>query len=100
MDEIQLKLNAKGHGAFYIMDGGETIAEMVISISGHHITVYHTEVFPKGEGLGLGKKLLAEMVSYARKNRLKVIALCPFVNAQFQQHEAEYKDIWEQEESY
>lgn len=99
MDEIQLKLNEKGHGAFYMMDAGECIAEMEVSILGHNLTVYHTEVFPKGEGQGLGKKLLSEMVNYARKNGMKVTALCPFVHAQFRRHAADYADIWDQSES-
>ena len=48
----------------------------------------------KAEGKGLAKKLLIAMVDYARKNNLKVIALCPFVHAQFLRHPDEYKILW------
>jgi hypothetical protein len=51
-------------------------------------------VLKTAEGKGLGKKLLEEMVNYARKNKLKVIALCPYVFAQFRRHPEEYADIW------
>jgi predicted GNAT family acetyltransferase len=34
------------------------------------------------------------MVDYARGNHLKVIALCPFVHAQFARHPHDYEDIW------
>jgi predicted GNAT family acetyltransferase len=34
------------------------------------------------------------MVDHARKNGLKVIALCPFVHAQFKRHPEQYEDIW------
>ena len=96
MDTIELRLDEKGHGGFFIMDGVEQLGEMEISIDGDELTVYHTEVEPKAEGKGFAKKLLAAMVDHARKNGLKVIALCPFVHAQFKRHPEEYADIWKQ----
>ena len=94
MDTIELQLDEKRHGGFYIMDGTEQLGEMEISIDGDELTVYHTEVEPKAEGKGLAKKLLAAMVDHARKNGLRVIPLCPFVHAQFKRHPEEYADIW------
>lgn len=94
MSEVQLKVDEKGHGRFYIMDENEQIAEMEISIDDNNITVYHTEVVPKAEGKGLAKKLLATMVDHARKNALKVIPLCPYVHLQFRRHPDEYGDVW------
>ena len=94
MEEVKLKLDEKGFGHFYISDGTEEIAEMEISISDDTLTVYHTEVQPKGEGKGLAKILLAAMVAHARMHALKVIPLCTFVHAQFKRHPEEYKDVW------
>jgi hypothetical protein len=94
MESVKLNLDEKGNGNFYISEDGQQIAEMVIGISGNDLTVYHTEVLKTAEGKGLGKKLLEEMVNYARKNKLKVIALCPYVFAQFRRHPEEYADIW------
>lgn len=94
MEEIKLSLDEKKHGHFYADENNEQVAEMVIGISGNDLTVYHTEVLPKAEGKGLAKKLLTAMVDYARKNNLKVIALCPYVFAQFKRHPEEYADIW------
>lgn len=94
MDEVKIKLNEKGHGAFYLTDGVEQLGEMVVSIIDKTLTVYHTEVDAKHEGTGLAKKLLNAMVDYVRKNGMKVIALCPFVHAQFKRHPGEYADIW------
>lgn len=94
MNEIKLNMDEKGHGAFVITDAGEQIGEMEVSIVGNDMTVYHTEVSPKAEGRGIGKKLLSAMVAHARKQALKVTALCPFVHAQFKRHAAEYADIW------
>ncbi len=94
MEEVKLYLDEKNHGHFYINENDEQIAEMQIGISGTDLTVYHTEVSPKYEGKGLAKKLLTAMVDYARKNQLKVIALCPYVLSQFKRHPAEYEDVW------
>ena len=94
MDEVQLNLKKNGCGYFSISEGEEKVAEMNIGVSGNQLTVYHTEVLPKAEGKGLAKKLLVAMVEYARKNNLKVIALCPYVHAQFLRHPDEYSDIW------
>ena len=98
MDEVKMNLNEKGHGAFYIMDGEEQLGEMVVSATGDKLTVFHTEVAPKAEGKGYAKKMLNEMVDYARKNHLEVIPLCPYVHAQFKRHPEEYADVWSGDE--
>ena len=98
MEKVTLQLNEKNHGAFYAMEGTEQLGEMVVSISGKNLTVYHTEVLPKAEGKGFAKKMLDTMVDYARKNNLKVIPLCPYVHAQFKRHPQEYADVWQKEE--
>lgn len=94
MNEIELKLDNNGKGAFVIEEGGERIAEMAIGISGDNLTVYHTEVSDKLKGQGVAGALLSTMVSYARSSKLKVIALCPYVLAQFKRHAEQYDDIW------
>ena len=97
MEKVQLKVDEKGFGHFYIVENDEQIGEMEISISGPNLTVYHTEVSEKAEGKGYAKNLLNEMVDYARKNNLKVIPLCPYVHAQFRRHPQEYSDVWNKE---
>ncbi len=97
MEEVTLKLNKEGEGAFYIKDGAAMIGEMVIQIQGSHLTVYHTEVAAEAEGRGLAKKMLTAMVDYARDHQLQVVPLCPYVHAQFRRHEEEYKDVWKKE---
>lgn len=99
MEEVKLSLNEKKHGAFYITEGEEQLGEMVVIVLGSNLTVYHTEVSAKAEGKGYAKKLLNEMVSYARKNNLKVIPLCPYVHAQFKRHPEEYADVWNRQEA-
>jgi predicted GNAT family acetyltransferase len=94
MNDIVLKLNDNGRGAFVIEEGDERLAEMEISISGNNLTVYHTEVAEKLKGKGVAGELLKKMIAYVRENKLKVIPLCPYVNAQFKRHPEEYADVW------
>jgi predicted GNAT family acetyltransferase len=95
MDEIKLRLDENGDGAFYIIDGAIQLGEMVVSITNKNITVYHTEVVPEAEGKGLAKKMLQAMVDYARNNKRKVIPLCPYVHAQFKRRPEDYADVWQ-----
>lgn len=98
MDDVQLKLNEKGHGAFYMMSEEKSLGEMVVSVQDKNLTVYHTEVAAEVEGKGFAKKMLDTMVAYARTNGLKVIPLCPYVHAQFQRHPEDYVDVWQKNE--
>lgn len=98
MNEVKFNLDEKRHGAFFITDAGKKIGEMEVGVLDNNLTVYHTEVSPKAEGKGLAKQLLASMADHARKNGLKVIALCPYVHAQFKRHPDEYADIWNKNE--
>ena len=94
MDEIQIELHENGRGAFFMNDGDQRVAEMVFSIAGDNLTVYHTEVSETLKGKGVSGQLLEKMVNYARAHSLKVIPLCPYVNVQFKRHAEQYKDIW------
>jgi predicted GNAT family acetyltransferase len=96
MDDIHLKLEPNGKGAFVIERNDERLAEMVIAIDKQNLTVYHTEVSEKLKGKGVATELLAAMVEYARQHQLKVIALCSFVNEQFKRHPDLYADVWNQ----
>jgi|SRR5690606_27638730 len=94
MNNIQLKLNDTGHGAFVLENEGELLAEMEVAVKDGNVIVYHTEVAEILKGQGIASKLLTEMVSYARTNHLKVVPLCPYVHSQFKRHPEEYADIW------
>ena len=95
MGEVEMELDKSGHDNFYISKNNERIAKRVFGISGDKLAVYHMEVEPEDEGVGVAKNLLADMVEYAWKNKLKVIPLCPFVAAQLRRNPKEYEDVWE-----
>ena len=92
--DVQFKIENNGKGAFFVEEDGKRLAEMVVSISGSNLTVYHTEVSETLKGKGVSTQLLETMVQYVRDNNLKVIPLCPYVNVQFRRHPDKYDDIW------
>ncbi len=80
-------------GGFYFELNGNRLAEMVYSIAGDkRMIIEHTEVDEWLKGQGVGKKLLAALVDYVRKEDIKVIPLCPFANATFKRME-EWQDV-------
>jgi len=94
MAEVKINIQENEPSSFDLYDEDGKVGEMVFDIQGKDLTVYHTEVSPKKEGLGYAKLLLDAMVGYVRKNNLKVIPLCPYVHLQFKRHEELYQDIW------
>ncbi|WP_025142788.1 GNAT family N-acetyltransferase [Pedobacter jeongneungensis] len=94
MAEVKINIQENEPSSFDLYDEDGKVGEMVFDIQGKDLTVYHTEVSPKKEGMGYAKLLLDAMVGYVRKNNLKVIPLCPYVHLQFKRHEELYQDIW------
>ena len=94
MSDVELKLDEDGRGAFEIKEHGETVAEMVIGVRHNNLIAFHTGVVDGMKGKGYAEKLFREMVSYSRKNALRVIPRCAYVEAQFRRHPDEYEDIW------
>jgi len=73
-----------GKGAFRVIEGDVQIGEMTYIRRGENkILIFHTGVEPEFEGQGIAKKLLMEAVSFARRNNVKIIPLCPFVKAMY-----------------
>lgn len=95
MEDVSLESIENGQQAFVIKGGEEKIAEMIMKVSGNVMTVYHTEVSRVMEGKGLAMLLLKAMVEHARKNQLKVVPQCVFVQVQFKRHPEMYADVLE-----
>lgn len=76
--EIQRKESGSG-GKFFVEENEKNVALMTYKKSGAGvITIDHTEVDKSLEGKGIGKRLVAEAVKFARENNLKIIAQCSF----------------------
>ena len=89
--KVQLENNEK-EGVFYIENNGELVGKMIFRHTGSkQITIDHTEVTDDETGKGLGKEMVTEAVSYARKEGLTIVPSCPFVAHVFDEN-ANFKD--------
>ncbi len=52
----------------------------------------HTEVKDAYRGQNIGKRILMEVVRFARENRIKIVPLCPFAKSVFDKME-EIRDV-------
>ena len=92
MNEVQVKINDK-KGSFFIEIEGKQEAEMTFFFAGEDkIIIDHTGVNPGNEGKGLGKQMVAQAVTYARENNIKIIPLCPFAKKVFDKT-PEFRDV-------
>lgn len=80
-EQHRFELDADGHVAFsnYKRDGAV-------------ITIMHTEVPKELGGKGTGSALVRGLLDIVRAQRLKVVALCPFVAGYIAKH-PEYADL-------
>ena len=79
-------------GFFYEIDGVR-LGEMVYHMKDPGtMVIEHTEVDDSLQGQGIGKKLLAQLVDFAREKDIKVISACTYANATFQRMK-EWQDV-------
>lgn len=72
------------HGVFKLFNGETVVAEMAYTWAGDTMLIIdHTDVSDQFRGQGLGRKLLNELVAFARGRNIKVIPLCPFAKSVF-----------------
>jgi uncharacterized protein len=62
------------------------------ALNGDTLDLIHTEVPHQFEGRGYGAALATTALEYARAERMKVIATCPFVKKFIMRHK-EYADL-------
>lgn len=66
---------------FYLLDEGKEVGEITYVYSKDQIIdLNHTEVDGTYRGQNLGQKLIDAAADFARKNNLKIVASCPYVN--------------------
>jgi len=77
------------------VDGINAEAELTYSRAGPKLVIAdHTEVPDVFRGKGLGRLLATRMVEEARRDGVKIYALCPFVNAERKKH-PDWADVFQ-----
>lgn len=87
----QIESGTKGYfGAF---DGDKEAGRMSYTSAGEtRMILDHTEVNDAYRGQNIGKRILMEVVQFARENKIKIIPLCPFAKSVFNKIE-EIRDV-------
>jgi uncharacterized protein len=87
---------AGGRGRYVArIDGIDAEAEIIFSRDGPKLIIAeHTEVPDAFRGKGMGRLLATRMVEDARKDGMKIHALCPFVNAESKKH-PDWADVFQ-----
>ena len=80
-------------GCFAALDGDKEAGRMSYTFAGESkMIIDHTEVSDEYRGQNIGKRILMEVVEYARQNKIKIIPLCPFAKSVFDKME-EIRDV-------
>jgi predicted GNAT family acetyltransferase len=78
---------------YEIEEDGEPVGMLAYFISDGEMSMVHAEVDPAHGGRGLGSVLTAGALADARRRRLRVKPLCPFVVEFIARHPGTYDDI-------
>jgi predicted GNAT family acetyltransferase len=78
----QMKEGTKGYfGAF---DDDNEAGRISYTFAGEtKMILDHTEVNDAYRGQNIGKRILMEIVEFARQNKIKILPLCPFAKSVF-----------------
>lgn len=85
----------EGHGAFFIEEEGNILAEMTYSSPvPARMIIQHTEVDEELRGQNVGFSLVQQAVEYARLHNVKIVPICSFAKAVFDR-KPDFKDVLE-----
>lgn len=74
------------------MRSGSSVAVLDYTVADNTITFVHTGVPKEMEGRGIGSQLARAGLEYARKEGLRVVPECPFIESYIHRHE-EYRSL-------
>ena len=83
----QIDQDTKGY--FVASDSEHEAGRITYTFAGNSkIIIDHTDVNDEYRGQNIGKRILMEIVEYAREKKIKIIPLCPFAKAIFEKVES------------
>ncbi len=96
-DSPSIKLEVTDTKGRYVaqVDGIPDTADLTCSVVNDGLIIAdHTGVPDSMRGTGVGKALVERLVADARLNNVKVVPLCPYVNAMRRKH-PEWADVFQ-----
>ncbi|WP_102108699.1 GNAT family N-acetyltransferase [Oceaniglobus roseus] len=95
MSERKILREVQGSKGRYVFREGGDEAELTYSITTPTLIIAdHTGVPDAFRGRGVGQALVERLVADARAEGVKIVPLCPFVNAQRRRH-PEWADVFQ-----
>ncbi len=92
MEILHEEINGKG--AFFIKDDTGRVAELEYERENSGVIIAtHTRVSPALEGQGIARKLFDKLIEHTRKEKTKILAVCPYVKKRLSEKIEEFKDI-------
>lgn len=77
---------------FFVERESDELASLAYTPDDEVLTVVHTVVSPELSGQGVGKKLVGEVVQYARDEGKSIDAQCSFARSVIEKH-PEFQDV-------
>lgn len=92
---MNITQNSKdGHQSFQITDEGAYLGEMSYRIAAQNqLIIEHTFIDPKLRGQDFGMKLLTKIANFAKENKYKLQAECPYAAKLLERNHETFKDI-------
>jgi predicted GNAT family acetyltransferase len=73
-------------GSRFVLEGGDSEAELIYVVDGDRLLLVHTEVPPAWGGHGIGGRLVRAALARAQADHLTVVPWCPFARRWLQEH--------------
>jgi predicted GNAT family acetyltransferase len=89
-EELKLHINSESNRMELAV--GANTAFINYKLSHELLYLIHTEVPEELEGKGVGSAIVLKALQYAKDEHLKIVPLCPFVQAYLKRH-PEWNDI-------
>ncbi len=75
------------YSRFEISDNGEVLGELSYDVPfDDRLVIKHTAVSAEYSGRGFGKKLIKEVVSYAKEKNLEIVPVCSYAAKMKMEH--------------
>ncbi|MBD3626122.1 MAG: N-acetyltransferase [Rhodobacteraceae bacterium] len=95
MSEFRIAREIDGSKGRYVLSSANGSGELTYSIASPHLIIAdHTGVDDSLRGTGAGLALAERLVTDARAEGVKIVPLCPFINAQRRRH-PEWADVFQ-----
>jgi predicted GNAT family acetyltransferase len=88
--EIEVRHNVAAHRFEAEVDGGLSVADYVLRDG--EMVMTHTYTPPELRGRGIAEKLVRAALEHAKKEKLKVVPACSYVDIFIQRH-AEFQSL-------